>query len=162
MTKRAKNKSNGSQGKVRRTPRGGPRKVSDQRVFARSRLTNGKDLLPFVDQRSHFARIMRDSLNRLLEHCGGEAGISETRRMMARRCACLETELIFMESKFSRCRAEGGEPSVADVDAYARIAGNQRRIADALGWQRVARDVTPDPLTYAKQIDAEDAEVMEA
>ena len=119
-------------------------KVADERVFARSRITNGKDLLPFVDGRAHFSRIMRGALERLLEHCGGEDVMSETRRMMARRCACLETELIFMESKFARLREEGGEPAIADVDAYARIAGNQRRIvAEALNWDRTARDVGP-------------------
>jgi hypothetical protein len=137
--------------------------VADSRVFARSRLTNGKDMLPFVDGRSYFARVMRDTLERMVSHCGGDEVISETRRQMARRCACLETELIFLESKFARCRAEGGEPSLADVEVYGRLAGNQRRIAEALGWERTAKDITPDPLTYARDCarrKAEDAEEL--
>ena len=141
--KNNKKKTAASRGSTRRAPRDNEGKVSDERVFLRSRITSGKRLLPFVDWRSHFARIMRDTLNVIIAHCGGEEAISETRRMMARRCACLETELIFMESKFARIREEGGEPAIADVDAYSRIAGNQRRIAETLGWERTPRDVTP-------------------
>ena len=159
-TQMAKKQPNGSRGKAKPKPRGGRVKVADQGVFARSRLTNGKDLLPFVDGRAHFARIMRDSLTRLIAHCGGADVISETRRMMARRCSLLEVELIFLEAKFANIRADGGEPALAEVEVYGRLAGNQRRIAETLGWERTSKDITPHPLDYARQLDAEEAEAV--
>ena len=109
----------------------------------RSRVSRGLDLLPDIDGRSHWARLMRDTLDALIAHCGGQDTISEPKRMMARRAACLETELIFLETKFATIRAEGGEPTLANVEIYGRLAGNQRRIAEALGWERSARDITP-------------------
>ena len=126
-------------------PKAAPRRriVRDASKFARSRITTGTALLAGIDGRSHWARIMRDTLNAIVAHCGGYDEISETRRMMARRAACLETELIFLESKFASIRAEGGEPSLADVEVYGRLAGNQRRIAEALGWERTLKDIGP-------------------
>ena len=115
----------------------------DASPFARSRITSGTQLLPTIDGRSHWARIMRDTLNAIVAHCGGHDAISETRRMMARRAACLETELIYLESQFASIRAAGGEPDLTKVEIYGRLAGNQRRIAEALGWERTARDITP-------------------
>jgi hypothetical protein len=102
---------------------------------------------------------MRDTLNAITSHCGGEDIISETKRMMARRAACLETELIFLESKFASIRASGGEPSLAEVEIYGRLAGNQRRIAEALGWERTARDVTPTLAEYIGMTPVERAKV---
>ena len=70
---------------------------------------------------------------------------------MARRIGTLEAELVFIEDKLASIRAAGGEPDPAIVDLYGRLADRQRRLADPLGWQRQARDVTPaDPLTYAR------------
>jgi hypothetical protein len=140
---RPENKRQPSRGQAKAKKRGGRVIVEDSSVFARSRLTNGKDLLPFVDGRSTWARVMRHTLDRIVAHCGGHDEISATKHMMARRAACLETELIYLEGKFASIRAEGGEPALADVEVYGRLAGNQRRIAEALGWERTARDVTP-------------------
>jgi hypothetical protein len=160
-SERAKKQPKPSREPAKARPRGGRVIVADQGVFARSRLTSGKDLLPYVDGRSHWARIMRDTLNAIVAHCGGVDVISETLRMMARRAACLETELIYLESKFARIRAEGGEPVLAEVEVYGRLAGNQRRIAEALGWERTARDVTPTLTQYMRMSPAERAGIKE-
>lgn len=68
-------------------PKAAPRRriVRDASKFARSRITTGTALLAGIDGRSHWARIMRDTLNAIVAHCGGYDEISETRRMMARR-----------------------------------------------------------------------------
>jgi hypothetical protein len=125
--------------------------ASIHRSKGRSRLTNGAGLLPTVDGRSVWARIMRDTLNAMLNHLGGEDLASEPQRMLARRVAALEAELIHLEDNFARIRAEGGAPDVADLDLYSRMASAQRRHLETIGLARVPRDITPDPLTYAKQ-----------
>jgi hypothetical protein len=92
---------------------------------------------------------MRDTLRSLEVHCGGE--LSETQRLAARRVSTLEAELVYLEDKFAQARAEGREPDIAELDLYGRLADRQRRLADPLGWERTPRDVTPDPLEYARE-----------
>jgi hypothetical protein len=120
-----------------------------KKTTARSRVTNGRDLLPSVDGRSIWARIMRDTLGAMMQHLGGEQCASEPQRMLSRRVAALEAELIHLEDGFARARSEGGAPDSADLDLYSRMASSQRRLLEAVGLGRVARDVTPHPLTYA-------------
>ena len=63
--------------------------------------------------------------------------------MSARRSATLEAELVYLEDKFASVRAEGGEPDPADLDLYGRLAAQQRRINETLGWERTPRTVGP-------------------
>lgn len=86
---------------------------------------------------------MRDTLASLVVHCGGVDVVSETKRLAARRVAVIEAELVFLEDKFAQLRAAGDEPDAAAIDLYARVANQQRRLSEALGWERRARDVTP-------------------
>jgi len=125
----------------------------------RSRVSNGSSLLPNCDGRSLWARLMRDTLQNLQAHCGGE--LSETQRLAARRVSTLEAELVYLEDKFAQARAEGCEPDVVDLDLYGRLADRQRRLAEAaLGWRRVARDITPSLSEYLEQIRTEDVAVQ--
>jgi hypothetical protein len=55
----------------------------------------------------------------------------------------LRLELERMEGRMSM-----GED--VDVDMYARVSGHFRRICETLGIERKRRDLTPDPLTYAR------------
>jgi hypothetical protein len=79
----------------------------------------------------------------MLNNAGGEDYVPETKRLLARRVAAFEAELINLKCKFATIRADGGEPKVADLDVYQRMTGAQRRCLEALGWERTARDVTP-------------------
>jgi hypothetical protein len=132
----------------------GSSKQAGKKTTARSRITNGRDLLPSVDGRSIWARIMRDTLAAMFTHLGGEDSASEPQRMLSRRVAALEAELIHLEDGFARCRSEGRPPEMADLDLYSRMSSAQRRLLEAVGLTRVARDVTPDPLTYARELAA--------
>lgn len=106
---------------------------------------------------------MRDTMLNMTAHAGGADHISEARRLLVRRVAALEAELINMEDRFASVRAEGGTPPSKSLDLYQRMAGAQRRCLEALGLDPTMRDVTPDPLTYARQFDdVEDAEVEDA
>ena len=107
---------------------------------------------------------MRDTLNRIIAHCGGLENISETKLMMAHRCAYLEAELTFMAAKNVRLRELGGEPTIDAIESYARISGNHRRCAEPLGWERTPKDTTPTLSEYinSKYAKAEDAEEADA
>jgi hypothetical protein len=124
----------------------------------RARVTNGSRLLPSVDGRSVWGRIFADCYAALVNHCGGGDYISEPRRLMARRAALLEVELTHLEDTLARVRAEGATPDYEELDFYARMAAQQRRLFEALGLERKAKDVTPDPLAYARSRQAEDAD----
>jgi hypothetical protein len=122
-----------------------------EKTRQRSRIANGTQLLPKTDGRSIWARLMRETFECLLIHCGGVDAASETQRLVCRRIGTLEAELVFMEDKFAATRAAGGEPEPASVDLYGRLADRQRRLADPLGWQRTPRDVTPSVQEYLHQ-----------
>lgn len=109
----------------------------------RSRIGNGSAILPTTDGRSIWARIMRDTLEALIQHCGGLDTVSDVERMACRRCATLEAELIFLEDKFAQLRADGKAPTLEDLDCYGMLADRQRRLSEPLGLRRRAKDITP-------------------
>jgi hypothetical protein len=111
--------------------------------FGHTRLTNGVDLLPTVDGRSIWARIMRDTIQSMMAHLGGEDYASEPQRMLSRRIGAFEAELIHLEDKFARARSEGREPVIADLDLYSRMSSAQRRMLEAVGLHRVPKDISP-------------------
>lgn len=114
----------------------------------RSRLTNGRQLLPGIDGRSIWARIYRDVSQALADHLGGEDRASEPQRLLIRRCTALEVELLALEGKFTQARERGDEPNAADLDLYARLGNAQRRFLEGIGLQAVPRDVTPNLHDY--------------
>jgi hypothetical protein len=127
---------------------------------ARSRLTNGTALLSHVDGRSPWAPVLRDTRDAPVHHLGGDP--SETQTLAVRRSSALEAELVHLESKFGLAQQNGNEPSAADLTMYCALANAQRRFAEALGWQRTARDVTPSLSEYARTIDQDVSEGQEA
>jgi hypothetical protein len=114
----------------------------------RSRLTHGRTLLPGIPSQSAWMRLFRDMNDSMLAHIGGADHATEPERLTARRVAVLETELRYQEMKIARIRSEGGEPDDRLLDLYSRVSNTQRRHLEALGWQRVPRDVTPSVDAY--------------
>ena len=117
--------------------------AAERKRFARNRVTNGAALLPTVDGRSLWARLMRDNYNAVIQHCGGEDAISELERMTARRIGALEAELVYFEDKIAAIRAAGDEPDASTLDLYSRVSNTHRRHCESVGWQRRPRNVTP-------------------
>jgi hypothetical protein len=112
----------------------------------RSAITNGSRALVGVDGRGTWARRFRDILSAHLVDLGGEACCTEAVKAIARRAATLGVELEMLEARF----ATAGSATALDLDLYARIAGAQRRLLEALGLQRRMRDVTPDLTNYIR------------
>ena len=113
----------------------------------RSRVTNGSVLLPGIDGRSPWVRRCKDVIALHLSDLGGVDNTSAAERSLIRRASVLTVELERLEARF----AGAGEADAGDLDLYQRTAGNLRRLLEAVGIQRRAKDITPsDPLTYAR------------
>ena len=94
----------------------------------RSRITNRNKLLPSISGTSVWARLMRDTMDAMIVHLGGEDQVSETQRTACRRIAVLETELVLRTAALLRgagmaTRAEGHRAL-----AHELPAGQQGRL----------------------------------
>ena len=111
----------------------------------RSRLTNGSTVLPGVDGRGAWIRRCKDVISAHLQDIGPDTA-SAAERSLIRRVAVMTTELERIEIRFATNTATND-----DLDLYQRTAGNLRRLLEAVGLKRVPRDITPDPLDYARE-----------
>jgi hypothetical protein len=105
----------------------------------KSRITNGTALLSGVDGRSPWVRRCKDIISEAIADLGGFDNTSAAERSIVRRAATLSVELERMERQF----ALAGEADPDDLDAYQRCANSLRRLLEAVGLQRRARDVGP-------------------
>ena len=93
--------------------------------MARSRITNGRDLLPDIDGRTFWPRRARDLIALFTEDQGGDGAISEAKRAIIRRCAVIVTELEQRELKF----AEQGANDL-QLEQYSRVAANLTHVGE--------------------------------
>ena len=108
------------------------------RASPRTRVRAGQ-LLPGVDGRSAWTRKAASQIRAYLTDLGGIENCSTAERSIVRRVATLEVELERLEEKF----ATAGEASVEDLEVYQRCANSQRRLLEAIGIERRAREVGP-------------------
>jgi hypothetical protein len=113
----------------------------------RSKITNGA-LLPGIDGRSTWVRRARDLLRSFITDLGGPSDVSTAELALARRCAVLVAQAERLEAEFAVVQ---GKADNADLDAYLRTANTLRRLLQTLGLKRRAREIVPDPLTYARE-----------
>jgi hypothetical protein len=109
---------------------------------ARSRMSNGSVLPRGVDQRTLWARRLRDLL---ALHLGGDMAntASEAEKQILRRAVVITISLEQMEEKF----ALRGHALPNELELYQRLSNSARRLFEAVGLQRRSRDVTPPTLT---------------
>lgn len=110
---------------------------------SRSSVTNGKRL--FVEHRGDtaWARRFRDVLVEIISDLGGLDVLSEGQKQLARRAATLCITCERLEGK-----AAAGED--IDLTAYGMLTDRLGRTFARLGLKRRPRDVTPDPLVFAR------------
>jgi hypothetical protein len=108
------------------------------RVSSRSRVRTGQ-LLPGIDGRSAWTRRAASLIRAHLSDLGGLDNCSAAERSIVRRAAVLTTELERMEQQF----ALAGEASADDLNIYQRVANSLRRLLEAVGLQRRAREIGP-------------------
>jgi hypothetical protein len=110
--------------------------LTARKPTARSRLTNGSDILPGIDGRSTVARRYRDILGALASDQGGADRMSEARAQLSRRFAALAVLAERMEAALAR-----GDS--IDLAQHALISSTLVRLATRLGINRHAKTVTP-------------------
>jgi hypothetical protein len=115
-----------------------------QKDALRSRITNGSTLLPGVDGRSAWVRRCKDVIAAHVSDLGGIDNCSAAEYSIVRRASVLTVELERLEVKF----ATAGEANADELDQYARVAANMRRLLEAVGLKRRSRDVTPSLTEY--------------
>jgi hypothetical protein len=115
--------------------------LTARKTQARSRVSNGQDLLPGIDGRSPMARRYRDIAAALISDNSGIAHCAEARVQLIRRfsAACVMAEA--MEAKLVM-----GEP--IDVAEHSLLASTLVRLAQRIGIDRRARDIVPDLKDY--------------
>jgi hypothetical protein len=124
-----------------------PAAVERRSSKQRSRLTNGTALLPDIDGRSAIARRFKDIAHGILADQGGADQCSECRLQLVRRFAAAAVLAEQMESRLAN-----GEQ--IDIQEHALLCSTLTRLAQRIGIERRARDVTPpDPLHYAREYD---------
>jgi hypothetical protein len=104
--------------------------------MARSAVSNGRDVLPNVDGRSLVARRYRDIASAIFVDQGGEEQCSESRKQLVRRFAAAAVIAEQMEAELAR----GGQIDIAE---HAMLSSTLVRLAQRIGINRVARDITP-------------------
>jgi hypothetical protein len=127
-------------------PRVGARK--DQR----SRVTNGRDLLPGIDGRSPLARRYKDIASQILVDQGGADRCSESRIQLVRRFAAAAVLAEQMEARLVN------EQSI-NIQDHALLCSTLTRLASRIGIDRIPRNVLPTLSEYLDRsvVDVESA-----
>lgn len=115
---------------------GSKRSPEQRKKHARSRVTNGEEILPHVDGRSLIARRYRDITGAILGDQGGADRCSESRLQLIRRFAAAAVLAEKMEAQLAN-----GEQ--IDITQHALLCSTLVRVARQIGINRIARDVTP-------------------
>jgi hypothetical protein len=102
----------------------------------RSAVSNGRRLFVDGDGNSAWSRRYRDLIVGYISDMGGRDMLSQAQLSLIKRASAIELELEQMEGRLSK-----GEQ--VDLDTFTRAASHLRRLLEALGLRRQARDVTP-------------------
>jgi hypothetical protein len=119
----------------------GSRAAYPHKSQARSRISNGADVLPNVDGRTFIARRYRDIANAILIDQGGADRCSESRTQLIRRFAAAAVLAEQLESRLAN-----GEQ--VDINEHATLSSTLVRLAAKIGIDRVPRNITPSLPEY--------------
>jgi hypothetical protein len=109
--------------------------LTTRKPTARSRVSNGAELLPGIDGRSPTARRFRDIGAAIATDQGGVEVLSEARLQLIRRfaaCACLAENM----------EAELVQGKQIDIMAHSSLCSTMVRIGSRIGIDRRARNVS--------------------
>jgi hypothetical protein len=107
-----------------------------RKVYARSRVTNHRDVLSGIDGRGAIARRYRDIVSAIASDQGGVSRLAEIRLQLIRRyaaCCVLAEEL---EARL----VNGGK---IDIGEHAQLSSTLCRLASRIGVDRVPVNITP-------------------
>ena len=118
-----------------------PSKLSPRSVTNRSRISNGQEILPGVDQRRAISRRYRDLVAQIAIDQGGADRCSEIRMQLIRRFASGAVLAEELEARLVR-----GEP--VDIAEHALLSSTLVRLAQRIGLDRRAKNITPSLSEY--------------
>jgi hypothetical protein len=116
----------------------------------RTAIGNGNAILNGVDGRSLIARRYREVGAAIALDIAGESELTEAQRQLIRTASGLIVLREDLDTKIAN-----GKP--VDVSEYTHIANGLRRLLTTLGLERRAKDITLDPLEYARKYAADEA-----
>jgi hypothetical protein len=120
-------------------------RAADPKSHGRSKVTNHRDLLPYIaDGRARQARRFRDCVRALICDAGGIENLSEVKLGLVRRLAAAT-----VLSEDLEVRAVNGEP--IDIGTFCQLASTTVRLASRLGIERVARSINDPTLAIYEQ-----------
>ena len=123
-------------GEVARRKRVVRKPAAEPKSYGRSKISNGRDLLPDIDCRSLVARRYRDIASAVLADQSGADQCSEARKQLIRRFAAAAVLAEQMESRL----ANGEEINIAE---HATLSSTLVRLAQRIGIDRVSKDIGP-------------------
>jgi hypothetical protein len=109
--------------------------VVSPKVRTRSRISNGKDLLAGIDQRTATFRRYRDLIEAIVADQGGNDQCSESRKQLIRRFAACS-----VLAEQAEARLAAGEE--IDIATHALLTSSLVRVAQRIGIDRRQRNVT--------------------
>lgn len=115
--------------------------LAPRKPTARSRISNGGDVLPNVDGRSLVARRYRDIASAIVADQGGAEHCAEARLQLIRRFAAAAVLAETMEAKLAN-----GE--TIDIAEHAQLTSAMVRVATRIGIGRRAKNLTPTVREY--------------
>lgn len=112
----------------------------------RSRVTNGSSVHAVRVPDCRWSRRFRDLVAEITSDVGGSRSLSEGQRQLIRRAATLAIACEQMEVDIA-----SGRP--VNLDEYGKMCDRMGRMFTRLGLRRVAKDITPHPLDFARSFD---------
>jgi hypothetical protein len=119
------------------------RTAKERKSHGRSRVSNGRDLLPDIDGRSLVARRYRDICGAIVVDQGGADRLSESRLQLIRRFAAAAVLAEQLEARL----ANGEQINIAE---HALLCSTLVRVAQRIGIGRTAKNITPTLSEYLK------------
>jgi uncharacterized protein YbjQ (UPF0145 family) len=121
------------------------------RTKGRNAVTNGRMHPRGIDGRLRSARRFRDLFAAFAESLGGEAGLTEADRSLARMAATLQV-------KSEALQADAAQGLEIDSEQLVRVANSLSRVLARLGKRAAPRDAPQTLADYLAQNHAEAAE----
>jgi hypothetical protein len=113
-------------------------------VNNRSRISNGREILPGCDQRLAVARRYRDLIAMIVADLGGLELCSEAKLQLIRRFAAIAVMAEDIEAQLAR-----GER--IDVAQHTALSSTLVRLGQRIGLRRAAKNVVPSLADYIEQ-----------
>jgi hypothetical protein len=99
-----------------------------------------------IDQATGAAKFFNRMVCEIEGELGGRRQLTRIQLELIRAFAGAATTLQYLNVQVAL-----GETAEIDLSGYATIASVMLRIGARLGFHRLAKDVTPDPLVYARE-----------